>query len=35
MLTSKVFWIGFLAAYALALVLPPKRVLSLGKKQSG
>lgn len=35
MLTSKTFWIGFLAAYALAIVLPPKRVLSMGKKSSG
>jgi hypothetical protein len=35
MLGSKTFWIGFLVAYAVAVVLPPKRLLSMGKRQGG
>lgn len=32
MLSNKNFWLGFLAAYALAIFLPPTRILSMGKK---
>lgn len=32
MLKSKQFWIGFALAYALAIVLPPTKLLSLGRK---
>ncbi len=31
MLKSRQFWIGFLAAYLLAMWLPPRRVLTMGK----
>lgn len=33
MLKDKRFWVGFLLAYGLAIVLPPSRVLSMGKKK--
>jgi hypothetical protein len=31
-LKDKKFWVGFLVAYALAVVLPPSRLLARGKK---
>lgn len=34
MLKDKKFWVGFLVAYALAVVLPPQRVLG-GMKRKG
>lgn len=35
MLKDKRFWIGFALAYALALVVPPTRLISMGKKSGG
>jgi hypothetical protein len=35
MLSNKLFWVGFLAAYALAIMLPPQRLLSMGKRPQG
>lgn len=32
MMKDKRFWIGFLLAYALAIVLPPTKLLSMGRK---
>jgi hypothetical protein len=32
MMKSKAFWIGAGLAYALAIVLPPTKLLSLGRK---
>ena len=34
MLKSKPFWVGFLLAYALAIVLPPTRLLAAGKRKN-
>lgn len=35
MLSNKEFWVGFLLAYGLAVVLPPKRLLAMGKGRQG
>lgn len=32
MLKDKRFWIGFILAYGLAVVVPPTRLLSMGRK---
>lgn len=32
MLKDKRFWLGFLLAYALAIVVPPSKILSMGRK---
>lgn len=33
MLKDKKFWFGFFAAYALSVVLPPTKLLNMGKKK--
>lgn len=33
MLKDKKFWAGFLVAYLVAVIFPPQRVLSMGKKK--
>lgn len=35
MLSDKKFWIGAALAYALAIVLPPTKLLSMGKPKTG
>lgn len=34
MLKDKKFWVGFGLAYLVAIVLPPQRFLSMGRKAS-
>jgi hypothetical protein len=34
MLKDKKFWIGFLLAYGLAVILPPARLLAMGRKKN-